>query len=110
MLDRRIYTFLTLCRLMNYRKTAEALNLTQPAVTGHIKYLENEYGCRLFEYNGRVLSKTQKCQELETYARSLVFNDKMFRKKMEKEPVKKIRIGATKTIGDYAIGEKVVEL
>ena len=110
MLDRRIYTFLTLCEVMNYRKTAELLNMTQPAVTGHIRYLESEYGCRLFEYNGRTLLKTQACQELENHARSLLFNEKLFRRKMEKKPVTRIAIGATKTIGDYTIEQKVLEL
>ena len=40
MLDYRMETFVTLCRTMNYRRTAEALNITQPAVTQHIKDLE----------------------------------------------------------------------
>ena len=43
MIDSRMETFLTLCRVMNYRKTAELLNMTQPAVTQHIHYLENHY-------------------------------------------------------------------
>lgn len=30
MIDNRILTFLTLCKEMNYRKTAELLNMTQP--------------------------------------------------------------------------------
>ena len=48
MIDTRIETFLTLCRVMNYRKTAELLNMTQPAVTQHIHFLEEQYGCKLF--------------------------------------------------------------
>ena len=32
MIDYRIKTFLKLCETMNYRKTAEQLNMTQPAV------------------------------------------------------------------------------
>lgn len=43
MIDYRIKTFLVLCDTMNYRKTAEILNMTQPAVTQHIHFLENEY-------------------------------------------------------------------
>ncbi len=110
MLDTRIYTFLKLCELMNYRKTAEALNMSQPAVTQQIHFLEREYGCRLFEYNGRVLSKTPKCTELEVYARSVVYNDTVMRRNIEKPPVRKISVGATKTVGDYIIQEKVMDL
>lgn len=49
MLDYRIDTFLTLCESMNYRKTAEILHISQPAVTQQIHYLENQYGQKLFQ-------------------------------------------------------------
>ena len=41
MLDYRVLTFLTLYDEMNYRRTAEKLNMTQPGVTLHFHYLEN---------------------------------------------------------------------
>ena len=44
MIDTRVETFLTLCRVMNYRRTAELLHMTQPAVTQHIHFLEARYG------------------------------------------------------------------
>ena len=48
MLDPRWNTFLAVCETMNYTRAAEQLCLTQPAVTHHIHYLEDHYGCRLF--------------------------------------------------------------
>lgn len=51
MIDYRVKTFLALCDFMNYRKTAQILNMTQPAVTQHIHFLENQYGCKLFDYD-----------------------------------------------------------
>ena len=42
MLDYRMETFLILCEEMNYRKTAQILHLSQPAVTHHIQFLEHE--------------------------------------------------------------------
>ncbi|WP_028828718.1 LysR family transcriptional regulator [Proteocatella sphenisci] len=110
MVDNRVHTFLKLCEMMNYRKTAEELNMSQPAVTQQIHFLEREYGCKLFEYSGRVLSKTQKCKELEIYARSVVYNDNLIRRNIEKPFIRKISIGATKTIGDYIIEDKVIDL
>ena len=110
MLDHRIYTFLKLCELMNYRKTAQELNMTQPAVTQHIQYLEKEYGCRLFSYNGRTLVKTEECQEMEAYARSLLYNETKFRGMLKKPRLRKLSVGATKTIGDYLLEKKVLEL
>ena len=53
MLDHRIETFMAVCELMNYRKAADLLHITQQAVTQHIQFLENEYGCRLFLYEKR---------------------------------------------------------
>lgn len=35
-MDRRLETFLAVCQTMNYRRAAEALHLTQPAVTKQI--------------------------------------------------------------------------
>ena len=58
MVDRRVDTFLLLCQLMNYRKTADALGITQPAVTQQIHFLEREYGCKLFTYQN---SRLQSC-------------------------------------------------
>lgn len=110
MLDNRIYTFLKLCELMNYRKTAEALNMTQPAVTQHIKFLEKEYGCKLFIYDGRKLVRTEKCTMLERHMRTVLFNEMKFREKLAEKEIIRLSVGATKTIGDYTIEEKVLEL
>lgn len=59
MLDFRVDTFIELCRTRNYTKTAENLHMTQPAVSQHIKYLEEFYGCKLFNYNKKVLTITE---------------------------------------------------
>lgn len=53
MLDFRIDTFITACKHFNFTKTAEELNITQPAVSQHIKYLEKHYQCKLFIYQGK---------------------------------------------------------
>lgn len=101
MLDNRIYTFLELCNVMNYHKTAENLSMTQPAVTQHIKYLENLYGCKLFQYSNKQLSKTVKCIELERYARSIISLNQVVENKLSAVEKIKINIGATRTIGEY---------
>ena len=49
MLNFRYETFLTLCNCRSFTKTAELLYITQPAVSQHIKYLENYYGCKLYD-------------------------------------------------------------
>ena len=64
MIDYRIPTFLTLYELMNYRRTAEQLKLSQPAVTQQIHALERDYGCRLFTYDGSRLYRTPEAEKL----------------------------------------------
>lgn len=67
-MDQRLETFLTVCATMNYRKAAEQLHLTQPAVTKQIQALEALYGVRLFTYDSRKLRKTPQGETLEIYA------------------------------------------
>ena len=64
-MDPRLDTFLTLCRTMHYGRAAEALNLSQPAVSKHIQALEAQYGAKLFDYSGRRLSRTRAGELLE---------------------------------------------
>lgn len=110
MLDYRIHTFLKLCDLMNYRLTSEELNMTQPAVTQHIQFLEREYDCKFFTYNGKKLKKTPQCELLETYLRSSYYNEMKIKEKLKESPIKKISIGTTKTIGDYLLPEKISQI
>ena len=105
MIDYRIRTFITLYDLMHYRKTAELLKLSQPAVTQQIHSLENEYGCRLFYYDGHQLHRTAQADTLASYARVGLFNDHQMREALKQPTVRTIRLGATKTIGEFVIGD-----
>ena len=107
MLDHRIETFLTLCDVMNYRETAELLHITQPAVTQHIQFLERAYDCRLFVYESRRLVKTDAARMLEEYARAMRAQEQTMRQKMQSGGIQELKIGATKTIGDYVITEQI---
>lgn len=54
-----IRSFLTLAEELNYRRTAERLNLDQSALSRRIQKLEHELGFRLFERTTRDVSLTQ---------------------------------------------------
>lgn len=109
MLDYRINTFLTLCREMNYRKTAQALNMTQPAVTQHIHGLEDYYSCKLFEYDRHVLRLTEKGEALKIHAENLRYQEESFLRKLQSGGRHQLRIGATKTIGEYVIKQQLAD-
>lgn len=107
MIDYRISTFLALCEHMNHHKTAEALHITQPAVTQQIRHLEREYGCRLFTYENRRLVKTQAAVILERHSRAMLLQEQQLREKLTESPARELRVGATKTVGDYFLGDAI---
>lgn len=107
MLDYRVLTFLTLYDEMNYRRTAEKLNMTQPGVTQHIHYLENYYGVKLFEYDGRTLSKTKNAQRLKKYFDSVKAEETDIRESFTPTDTIHMTVGATKTIGEFVIVSEI---
>lgn len=110
MLDYKTVTFLTLCEEMNYRKTAAILNMTQPAVTQHIHALEEEYGCKLFTYRRHILALTEQGELLRSHLQKVRYDNECLRIKMQKQPVPKLHLGATRSIGDYMITDKICRL
>lgn len=107
MLDPRWNTFLVLCETMNYTRAAERLCLTQPAVTHHIHYLEEHYGCRLFSYEGKVLRLTEAGLRLREFTRSMAYNSQKIEEAMAEDAPISLRVGTSKTIGEYVVAPKV---
>ena len=106
-MDQRLETFLTVCSTMNYRRAAERLHLTQPAVTKQIQALEALYGVRLFTYDSRKLKKTPQGETLEIYAISQRYQDEELRRALRRQEKTSLRIGATKSIGDYILPPQI---
>ncbi len=109
MLDFRIETFLCVCKYMNYTKAAAELNITQPGVSQHIKYLENYYGDKLFCYSNKSLELTQAGVQLRDSMISIK-RDNILLKRMigeRAESIRSIRFGATLTIGEFMLPENL---
>lgn len=102
-MEQRLESFLALCTTMHYGRAAELLNLSQPAVSKHIQSLESQYGVRLFTYTNRRLHKTRQGEILEQYAQSLRYNEESLLEKLREQPKRTLRIGATKSIGEYVL-------
>lgn len=105
MVDYRIRTFLTLYETMNYRKAGERLCLSQPAVSQQIRGLEEKYGCKLFVYDGRQLHATPQAQRVAEYARTALYNEQRLQQELTETAVREVRIGATKTIGEFVMAD-----
>ena len=107
MLDFRHETFLALCSIKNYTKTAEFLHITQPAVTQHIKFLEDYYNVKLFNYEKKNLSLTQEGRLLYDYVMTASADNKKIKDILAEKDAESISVsfGTTLTVGEYVMPE-----
>ena len=105
MLNFRMETFLSVCRYMNFTHAAEALHLTQPAVSQHIRYLEQKYDAPLFYREKKKLSLTPAGELLLSALETMQNDENTLKKRMQESLSKKkiLTFGVTMTIGEYAI-------
>ena len=105
LLDFRMETFLAVCECMNFTKASQKLNITQPAVSQHIHYIEDYYGTKLFVYQGKKLHLTEAGEYLRSAALTMRHDDIYLRDKLSTYGTQKqeLRLGATLTIGGFAI-------
>ena len=104
MLDFRHETFLTLITSGSFTKAAEVLHITQPAVSQHIRYLEELYGCKLIDTSGRKLRITEEGELLREFVMTVFSDAKHFRESILAEGgMAPFSFGATLTIGEYVM-------
>jgi DNA-binding transcriptional LysR family regulator len=102
----RLKVFRVVAELQNFRLAAEELCLTQPAITAHIKTLEEILGIGLFSRTGRNIRLTLAGETLLVYARQIealtnqaVFSLAPFGAREDAE----LAIGASHTIAVYLL-------
>lgn len=105
MLDFRMETFLAVCQCMNFTRASEQLNITQPAVSQHIRFLEKHYNTKLFRYEGKKLRLTGAGEILRNASLTMMHDEISMQSEMQKsEEADEIRFGATRTVGDTLMG------
>ena len=105
MLDFRMETFLTVCQCMNFTRASEKLNITQPAVSQHIRFLEKHYNTKLFRYEGKKLRLTGAGEILRNASLTMMHDEQSMQNEMQETEIEaEIRFGATRTIGDSVMG------
>ena len=107
MLDPKLDTLLLVAEKRNFTRAAQALSLTQPAVSHHISQLEQELGVRLFVRGNGDLMLTPEGETVLRYARRM----KALEKKMAEElqeagrRLTRLRIGITHTAESSIVAE-----
>ncbi len=105
MLDFRMETFLAVCQCMNFTRASEQLNITQPAVSQHIRFLEKHYHTKLFCYEGKKLRLTGAGEILRNASLTMMHDELSMQSEMQRsDQSDAIRFGATRTVGDALMG------
>lgn len=106
MADRRLQVFHTVARHLSFTKAADALHMTQPAVTFQVRQLEEYFNTRLFDRTHNRISLTEAGKRVFEYA------DRVFELYAEMEnSVRELTgeisglliIGASTTIAEYML-------
>lgn len=108
MFDYKLHIFLTVATRLSFSKAAEELHITQPAITRHIKNLEDHYNQKLFERKGNSIGLTRAgtvlldhCKELSRLHKSLQFDmDALI-----DETQGALQMAASTTIAQYILPE-----
>lgn len=96
----QLRTFLWVARLGGFRKAADRLHLSQPAVSTRISNLEDELEAKLFERGPGDLVLTKKGQQLLGYAEQMLFVEEEIKQRVANpaETEGLFRLGASETI------------
>ena len=109
MLDFRIDTFIAVCKHLNFTHAAYELSITQPAVSQHIKYLQELYQVELFKHHGKKIELTADGQYLLNVALTLKHDDIFLKERLLQKTKQKLTFGTTLTVGQYLLLDKLVD-
>lgn len=106
MFDFRLKVFYTVAERLSFTRAAEELCITQPAVTRHIREIEQHYKVKLFDRNGSRISLTPAGKILLQHARELfaLYSNLEFElSSLNEEQGGQLRVGASTTIAQYVL-------
>jgi len=105
LIDPKIRTLVTLNDLGSYTKTAEALSLTQPAISHHIKLLEQEFGISIFVKGKRKLKPTPEGLILLKFAHRAIALSQKVHQEIEdyRREARSLTVGITPTASDILV-------
>jgi DNA-binding transcriptional LysR family regulator len=98
--------FASVFRNRSFSRASEEMSLTQPTVSNHIKTLEAELGCRLFDRLGRTIVPTKEAETLYSHAIEIIEKADAVKDiigQLKKEPAGELIIGASTIPGTYLL-------
>lgn len=107
MLSAKVETLIAVSETLNFTRAAEQLNLTQPAVSHHIKQLEEELGVKIFIRDGNGLKLTPEGEVVLKYARRMnaLYTNLQTALADEKRNINRLTVGITHTAESNPIAE-----
>lgn len=107
MLDAKLETLIAVCEKKNFTKAAELLTLTQPAVSHHIKLLEEEMEVKLFNRKKGDLKLTEEGEIVLKYARRFKALDTEMRQEISDAAklITRLKVGITHTSESNIVAE-----
>ncbi|OMC80380.1 LysR family transcriptional regulator [Paenibacillus odorifer] len=104
--------FVTVAELSHFSKAGEALNLSQPGVSLHIRNLENELGAKLLHRSSKQVRLTEAGSILYKHAKQILAHfDEASQEihMLQDEVTGSIHIGASFTIGEYILPARLAD-
>ncbi|MCP4430026.1 MAG: LysR family transcriptional regulator [Gammaproteobacteria bacterium] len=106
MSDRRLKVFHTVARLLSFTKAADALHMTQPAVTFQVRQLEEYFNTRLFDRTHNKVNLTPAGEKVSEFAErifDLYAEMENSVRDLTGEISGALTIGASTTIAEYML-------
>jgi len=99
MIDPKLETLIKVCEVGSFTRAAEALSLTQPAVSQHIKQLEKNLDIKIFNRSEGELKLTQEGEIVIKYAKRIksLYNNMYRNLRDEKRQMTRLSVGVTHT-------------
>ena len=108
----QLITFATVAEHSNISRAALALHLSQPAVSGQLRQLQDEFGEPLYQREGRGIRLTSAGEQLAVYAtriRETVGQARAYRNALRGLERGTLRIGASTTPASYLLPYLIAE-
>jgi DNA-binding transcriptional LysR family regulator len=106
----QLRVFLTVVEYLHFTRAAEALYISQPAVSAAIQSLEEQYGVKLFHRIGRQIEITDAGKLLQAEAQKIIDQVTLTERGLrELNDLQRgeLKLGSSLTIGNYWLPEKI---